>query len=111
MKLWAELTMSLHQLDMASITEGGLGRRVMARSCPERGTEEEEDNTHTVRHTHTLARVLFLAGTLKFRRLSHLPPLDLRLRGLTGTAGAAGLLLQQLGVRLLAGCRGGGQHA
>lgn len=53
MKLWAELTMSLHQLDMASITEGGLGRRVMARSCPERGTEEEEDNTHTVRHTHT----------------------------------------------------------
>lgn len=33
MKLWAELTMSLHQLDMASITEGGFGRRVMAFSC------------------------------------------------------------------------------
>lgn len=33
MKLWAELTMSLHQLDTASITEGGFGRKVMALSC------------------------------------------------------------------------------
>lgn len=82
--------MSLHQLDTASMTEGGLGRRVMARSCPARGRK-------------TLTHSPFLAGTFKFRRVSHLPPLDLRLRGLTGTAGAAGLLLQQLGVGLLAG--------
>lgn len=43
---------------------------------------------------------------------SHLPPLDLRFRGLAGAAGAAGLLLQKLGVGLLAGCREGvgGEH-
>lgn len=43
--------------------------------------------------------------------VSHLPPLDLRLRGLAGTAGAAGLLLHNLDVGLLAGCResGGGK--
>lgn len=35
--------------------------------------------------------------------ISHLPPLDLRFRGLTGTAGAAGLLLQHLNICLLAG--------
>lgn len=37
--------------------------------------------------------------------LSHLPPLDLRFRGLAGTAGAAGVLFQQLDVCLLAGWR------
>lgn len=40
--------------------------------------------------------------------VSHLPPLDLRLGGLAGTAGAAGLLLHKLDVGLLAGCRGSG---
>lgn len=40
--------------------------------------------------------------------LSHLPPLNLGFGGLAGTAGAAGLLLQQLDVGLLAGCRAGG---
>lgn len=36
---------------------------------------------------------------------SHLPSLDLRFGRLTGTAGAAGLLLQQLNICLLACCR------
>lgn len=46
MKLWAELTMSLHQLDTASITEGGLGRRVMARSCGgPQGRTKQDKNT------------------------------------------------------------------
>lgn len=39
---------------------------------------------------------------------SHLPPLDLRFRGLTGTARAASLLLHQLDICLLAGWGGSG---
>lgn len=37
--------------------------------------------------------------------LSHLPPLDLRFRGLAGTACAASLLLHQFDICLLAGWR------
>lgn len=102
MKLCAELTMSLHQLDTASITEGGLGRRVMARSC-------REERLSVMRESYTCLFVRDINIQMRVQpltaELSHLPPLDLRFRWLAGTTGAAGLLLQQLDIRLLAGCR------